>query len=408
MKPLEGITVLDFTQFTAGPVCTYILADYGAEVISFQNPPYGDNNHYVPPTKNRQSIFIASLKHNKKNVLMNMKDPRQREIFWKMVKDADVVIDNFKAGTLQKFGITYDIMKEINPKITWVKMSGFGEVGPWRDRPAYDMAIQAGSGMMSVTGNKGGSPLKAGLSMADFVSGLYAAVNTLSAVYDAKRTGKGRFIDQAMLDGAFTLVSEQAAEYMLTGAIAEPMGSNHKEFAPYGTYEDKNGVDIAISVRTDKQFADFCQILGCEELEADERYACRLKRVEHRDVLDEIVKKQIADREADELCAALEAREIPCSRILNLKEVCESEQAKERKMLMIDCKYPDDTTIEIVGMPGKLSNLEEPKEHYCRPLGMDTIEVFSKYEDPEVVHEIFDPIIADCKEKWEARTATFS
>lgn len=222
MKPFENVTVLDFTQFTSGPVCTSIMGDLGAEVIKIENPPYGDNNRYNPPSVNKKTCYISSLDHNKKSVLLNLKDERQKEIFFKMVKTADVVVDNFKAGTMEKFGCGYEKLKEINPRIVCTSISGFGQTGPWRTRAAYDVIVQAVAGLMSVTGETGGRPLRFGVSMADVTSGLMACVATLAALCDAKRTGVGRYIDLGMMDNVlYHYVLEAEGYKTLVDALAE-------------------------------------------------------------------------------------------------------------------------------------------------------------------------------------------
>lgn len=409
MKPLEGIKVLDFTQFTAGPVCTYILADFGAEVYKLENPPYGDQNHYTAPTKNKQSIFITSLNHSKKSVLINMKDPTQKEIFFDMVKSADVVIDNFKAGQLGKFGITYDVLKEINPRIIWTKMCGFGEApGPWRNRAAYDLAIQAASGLMSVTGEVGGSPLKLGFSLSDVTSGLYAAIATIAALYDVKRTGIGRYIDLAMLDGSFLMTTQFASRYLMDGNVAGAMGTKHADFVPSGVYTAKNGEDVVISIRNDAQFAGLCRALGCEDLVSDDRFARRIARTCNRNALEEILAAKLAAYTTAQLCEMLLKEGVPCSPVNNLKDTSDTKQAKVRRMVMVDCKYPDGDTWEVVGTPLKISDVDECEEFFCHPLGYDTVDVYAQYVGEERAHEIFDPIVKDSNEKWAIRAAGLS
>lgn len=257
MKPFENVTVLDFTQFTSGSVCTSIMGDLGAEVIKIENPPYGDNNRYNPPSVNKKTCYISSLDHNKKSVLLNLKDERQKEIFFKMVKTADVVVDNFKAGTMEKFGCGYEKLKEINPRIVCTSISGFGQTGPWRTRAAYDVIVQAVAGLMSVTGETGGRPLRFGVSMADVTSGLMACVATLAALCDAKRTGVGRYIDLGMMDNVFALLEQPVANYGITGVAAKPNGNRHLSAVPFAAFHCKEGAQVVICAFMDEDYAAF-------------------------------------------------------------------------------------------------------------------------------------------------------
>lgn len=403
MKPFEGIRVLDFTQFTSGPVCTYIMADLGAEVIKIENPPYGDNNHYNAPSVNKHTSYITSLNHNKKSILMNMKDPEQRELFFKMVKTADVVIDNFKAGTLEKFGVTFEALQQANPQIVWTSISGYGQTGPWHKKTAYDVTIQAGSGLMSVTGEKGGSPLKAGMSMSDFTSGLYACCGTIAAVLDAKRSGKGRRIDLAMIDSSFSLVGKAAADYFVTGKRPARMGRESNDYAPYNVYPCKDGEEIVICVRNDAEFAALCRILHLNAAE-DARFSKNAARLENRDALNAMVADAVKLFSYETLAQAMREEKLPYAKINNVEQAVHFPQIQARNMV-IPVKFDDGTTTAIPALPIRMSDMDRDEQAYCHELGQDTIEVLSQYENAQRIHQMYDAVVADSAAKWAERTA---
>lgn len=404
MKPFAGIRVLDFTQFTSGPVCSYILADLGAEVIKIENPPYGDNNHYTAPSLNKHTSYITSLNHNKKCILLNMKNPRQLELFFAMVKDADLVIDNFKAGTLEKFGVTWEKLQETNPRIVWTSIAGYGQTGPWHKRTAYDVTIQGASGLMSVTGEQGGRGVKAGISMSDLTAGMYACCGTAAALLDARRTGRGRRLDVAMIDTSFAVIEQAVGHYLLSGQVDPRMGREHLNFVPYNTYATRDGRDMVLCIRSDGQFAHLCRVLGIGDRASDPRYATNAGRIARRQEVNEFVAAAVARRDFDELLAALRAEQLPCGPILNMVEAMEHPQIAARNMI-IPVRYDDGTETKIPGNPIKLSGMEEAPSAFCHDMGQDTIEFLSQYADPAEVHEIFDPILADSREKWAARAA---
>lgn len=404
MKPLEGLKVLDFTQFTSGPVCTYILADLGADVYKLENPPYGDMNHYNSPSKNKHSVYITSLNHGKKSVLLNMKNAEHKELFLKMAESADLVIDNFKAGTLEKFGITYDILKEKNPKIVWTSISGFGQTGPWSKRTAFDITIQAASGLVSVSGEENGAPVKAGISMSDFCSGLQSCCGTLAALLDAKRTGKGRRLDLAMLDSSFSLVEQEVATYLATGEIAKPMGRQSRNFVPYNSFVCKDGKEMLICTRTNQQFKKLCEVLECEEKTQETKYSTVSARLAHRQEVNDFIAEAVGRFDFNELAVKMEQCDLPYGNINTIDAVVAMEQVKERNM-MVTGKYKDGTECMLVGIPIKLSGLEDEKERTCCFKGEDTIEVLSQYADESYIHALFDAVLKESDAMWAERAA---
>lgn len=218
-KPLEGIRILDFTQFLSGPLCTLLLSDFGAEVVKIENPPLGDNTRYGPYIEKEASSHYAMRNRGKKSIVLNMKNEEHKKLFWILAKDADVVVDNYKPGTMEKFGITWEKLKEINPGIVFTSISGYGQSGPYADHAAFDQSVQAESGIMSITGGKEGSPLKCGASIADVSGGLAACIGTLMGIYDAVTTGQGRRVDVSMMDALVFSLGTRFSEYMRTGDL---------------------------------------------------------------------------------------------------------------------------------------------------------------------------------------------
>ncbi|MBE5997034.1 MAG: CoA transferase [Lachnospiraceae bacterium] len=404
MKPLEGMLVLDFTQFTSGPLCSYLMADLGAEVVKIENPPYGDNNHYTSPSLNKNTSYITSLNHSKKCILMNMKDPRQTAVFWKMVKSADIVLDNFKAGTLEKFGVTWEKLQEVNPAIVWTSISGYGQTGVLAKRTAYDGTIHGVGGLMSVSGEKGGRPLKAGVSMADMNAGFMACCATLSAVYGARKTGKGRRIDLAMTDGTYAFIQMEVNHYLNTGEVLPRMGREHSYFAPYNSFACKDGRELMICTRNEIEFLSLCRVLGLIGIVGDPKYATNKARVANREDINRIVEEKTMEWDGEQLEKELVKAGVPCAFIKTIPEAMYSEQIQARNML-IPVSYDDGTATKIVGSPIKMSHMEEMKEAKSHFMGQDTIEFLSRFEDPALVHEIWDPVIADSKEKWAIKAA---
>ncbi len=404
MGPLQGMKVLDFTQFTSGPVCTYILADFGADVYKLENPPLGDQNHYNGPSKNKHTVFITSLNHGKKSVLINMKNEDHKAIFFEMVKTADLVIDNFKAGTLEKFGVTYDVLKELNPRIVWASISGYGQVGPLAKRTAYDVTIQAASGLISVSGDEGGSPVKAGVSMSDFCSGLYCCCGAMAAMLDAKRTGKGRRIDLAMVDSSFSLVEQFVSRYYATGKLDKPMGRQHVNFVPYNSYACKDEKEMLICTRTDEQFVKLCQALEIPEMAENENYKTVKARLANRAEVNEKIGAAVQMFDYDDLAAKMEAADLAYGAIETVDKVRAFEQVKARNMIVTG-EYKDGTTNDLVGCAMKMSRFEDQTTRTCCFKGEDTIEVLSQYAAPERVHELFDEVLKDSDEKWAAKAA---
>lgn len=392
MKPLAGIKILDFTQFLAGPLCTQFLGDMGAEIIKLENPASGgDQTRYTPDIVEECGGNYATKNRCKKSVLMNLKDERQKQLFFKMVETADVVVENFKPGTMEKFGITYDKLKEINPRIVYTSVSGYGQTGPCRDLPGVDGALQAASGFMSLTGLNN-EPTQAGPPIADAVAALVAAIGTASALAGVARTGEGRRVDIAMMDSLIPTFENIVTRYNLSGVIPGPVGNRHPTATPMQIFEFKGGVKMYVCGGNDLEFIRFCDAIGHPEWKEDPRFASSAQRFVNRDELVGIIQDIFYETDADEFAVKLKEYKLVHSKINNMKDVVEHPQVKARNM-MVNVLYPNGVTFKVPGCPIKMSGFEEETAFPAYPLGYHTIEVMSQYADEKTVHEIYDDVI---------------
>lgn len=409
MKPLEGVKILDFTQFFSGPLCTMILADYGAEVIKLENPPYGDNTRYNPGLVCTNGIHastnFAGRNRGKKSVLMDLKDERQKALFLEMVKTADAVVENFKPGTMDKFGLGYERLREINPKIVYTSISGYGHTGPWKSRAAYDLAVQASSGIMSVTGEKGGEPLKVGASVGDFSGGLFGCIGTLLALYGAKATGEGRYVDVAMMDSLVVLLDNILARYCLTGKIPKPEGNRHPVAVPFCPFNCRNDEKVVVGISTDEQWAKFCNILKHPEWIDDPNCVTFARRSEHGPEIEAMIADVLKNWNASELCDEMERERLVYAQINNVEQVVHHPQTIARNMV-VKAQFPNGgPTLDVPGRPIKMSGVEDETVFSTPALGYDTISIMSRYAAPEVVHSVYDAVLKSSEESAEQKYA---
>ncbi len=377
MKPLEGILVLDMTQFMSGPLCSMILADLGAEVIKLERPPIGDTSRYSPPGKMGASSYFISLNRGKKSVLLNLKDPRQKSAFLEMVKKADVLLENMKPGSMEKFGVGYDVLKTINPRLVYTAISGYGYTGPMCKRGAYDLVIQAESGLMSITGEKGGQPLKSGTSSSDLVAGLYAAIGTLAALNKARETGEGEFVDVAMLDATFATLENAIGSYFLTGIVPTPLGNRHSSAAPFQPFDTKDG-KVFVCCISDENWRNFALAINRKDLAEDPRFKTMNLRQQNITQLDAAVQTELSNWTASELMYTLDAAGIVNGQINTLDKATQNPQILARNMIM-SVNYPGAEPMKTAASPIKMTSISEETESYCPGLGEDTIDVLKKY-----------------------------
>ena len=399
MKPLQGIRVLDFTQFMAGPMATMLLSDLGAEVIKFENASTGgDSTRYGKYIKDGASSHYATRNRGKKSVAINMKDPAQRDLFLKLVKTADVVIENYKPGTMEKFGVTYKVMEEINPRITYVRISGYGQEGPYADHAAFDATIQAEAGVMSITGPEGSSGYKCGASIGDYSGALMGCISALTGVLDAQRTGHGRCIDVSMMDALIFLQENQLSVYKVTGKMPQPAGNRYPASSPIGDFMCKDGIPIMLNISTDKQWANFAKVLGQPQWLENPLFESMSKRAENFRAVEAEVNRVFAEMTSDEVAEKLQSVQSVYRRINNYETLVNHPQVAFRKTF-VNANYANGIHYSVPGNPLLVSGMEREMEYPTAKLGEHTFEILGEVCDAKTLHEIMDPVQKKAEDK---------
>lgn len=351
---LTGIKVIDLSRVLAGPYCSMILGDLGAEVIKVENPEHGDETRkWGPPFRNGISAYYLCANRNKKSITINLKSRTGIEQVKKLIRDADVIINNFKTGTMEKFGLSYEEIIELNPKIVYCSITGFGETGPYKHSPGYDFIIQAMSGLMSITGTKQSGPQKVGVAIVDVITGLYAAIGIQAALIEREQSGRGQKLDLSLYDSAVSSLINIGSNYLISGNIPERLGNEHANIVPYQTFITKNG-EMVIAVGNDEQFKKLCEVIGKPKLAKDPRFATNPNRVKNRNELIPILQRAFLEKETEEWKEKCDENNIPCGPIQNLKEVHTDPQLNHRNMF-IDFDHPIAGPIQVIGSPLKLS-----------------------------------------------------
>ena len=327
MTPLDDIFVLDLSRILSGPFCTMMLGDMGATVVKVEPPPRGDDTRlWGPPFINGISTYFLSINRNKRSIGLNLKSPQGKEVLWKLVDRADVLVENFRPGVLDKLGFGFDAVSARNPRLIYASISGYGQTGPYRNRPGYDVVAQGESGIVDLTGEPDRQPVKVGASIADIVAGLYAYQGILLAMLARHRTGRGQRVDVALLDGMISTLTYQAESYLATGKSPKRLGTRHPSIVPYETFETKDGF-VNIGAANEKQWQNLCRALGFPDLAFDPRFNTMAGRIsnygELRAILDAELKK-LTRAEASELLAKYE---LPVGPINTVAEVLPSRLA---------------------------------------------------------------------------------
>ena len=353
--PLDGITVLDLTRVLSGPYCTMLLGDMGARVIKIEHPGRGDDTRaWGPPFVHGESAYFLSINRNKESVTLDFKHPEGRAVLDRLIAQADVVVENFRPGTLAKRGLDYDTLAQKHPRLVYCSISGFGQDGPKRDRPGYDAVVQAEGGLMSVTGAADGPPYRLGVAIADLVAGLLAAQGVTLALFARERTGRGQQVDIAMLDGVAALLSYQAGIFFATGDAPRRMGNRHPTIVPYETFEAADG-EFVLAVGNDEQFRRFCQVAGAAEIADDERFATNPARVRNYDVFRPRIAAILRRRTRAEWMTALTASGVPCGSVRDVAEVLSDPHLEARRMIEV-VEHAAAGSMRVLGVPIKLSD----------------------------------------------------
>lgn len=361
-KPLEHIKVLDFTRVLAGPYCTMILANMGAEIIKIERPGSGDDSRDFGPFMNGQSAYFVSINRGKKSIALDLKSPKAIELVKELVKEVDIVAENFRPGTMEKLGLGYEELKKINPKLIFATMSGFGQTGPYSKRPAYDMIVQGMGGIMSITGEEGGDPVRVGTSIGDITAGMFGTIGILAALVDRDISGEGRMVDVAMLDGQLSILENAISRYTATGEIPKPLGARHPSIAPFEAYKTKDSY-VIVACGNDALWEKFCKLTSREDLLAMDEFKTNPDRVKNVRKLKEYMTEIFGQKTTAEWDEYLNKNGIPCSAINTVDKLFTDPQVTARKML-VEVEQPGVGKIKIAGNPIKLSGLEEeiPKD----------------------------------------------
>lgn len=376
-RPLEGIRVLDLTQAYSGPFCTMNLADHGAEVIKIETPQKGDQTRNWGPMKNGYSGYYAYINRNKKGMTLNLKTEEGKQIFTELLKTADVVCENYKVGVLERLGFSYEKMKEINPRIIYGSISGFGLTGELSMRPAYDIVAQAMSGMMSVTGFEDGPPCKIGPSVGDNYSGAYLCMGILMALYEREKTGFGRRIDVSMMDTLFSVMENFVVEYTVEGKTPHRAGNQDPSIAPFDSFKGKDG-DFVMGCGTDKMYAALCGAMNREDLIDDPRFVTNLLRCENYKELKPIIEQWTTTKTVKELEEIISGLSIPFGEILSIPQAAEHPQTKERNMLWKVYQPGMEQEIRIPGSPIKIHGEIDMPQKAAPILGEDNTAILEQ------------------------------
>ena len=367
-KVLSGIRVLDFSQVLAGPFCTMNLADFGAEVIKIEKPGSGDGSRIFGPFVADQSGYYILVNRGKKGITLDLK--KGKDIIYEMVKSCDIVVENFKPGVMEKLGYSYDKLKEINPRLIYCSISGFGQDSPMRDLPAYDIVAQGMSGMMSITGYPNDPPARVGSSLGDVSAGLYAVTGILLALYNREKTGKGQYVDIAMLDSVFAFIETNVVRHTIGGVHPTRVGARHPLSAPFDIDMCKDAY-VIIAVASDHHFAKLCEMIGQPDLIKNPKFDSDPHRSENDVELKAILEKFLADYTVDEAMKMMQERSIPCGPLCTVDEACQNPSILARDML-VEIDQPGAGKLKITGNPMKLSDTPPDPKHAAPLLGQDT------------------------------------
>tara|TARA_R110000796_G_scaffold11478_2_gene38190 strand:+ start:90243 stop:91466 length:1224 start_codon:yes stop_codon:yes gene_type:complete len=388
---LSGIRVLDLSRVLAGPWASQTLADLGAEVIKIERPGAGDDTRgWGPPfakdeagNDTTEAAYYLTANRGKKSLTVDITKPEGQEVVRNLAAQSDVVLENFKVGGLAKYGLDYTSLAKINPKLVYCSITGFGQDGPYKDRPGYDFMIQGMGGLMSITGAPdeapGGQPMKVGVAVADIFTGLYATIGILSALRHRDATGEGQHIDLALLDVQTAVLANQAMNYLTTGTAPERLGNAHPNIVPYEAFPSADGY-LILAVGNDSQFKSFCAVAGLADLPSDQRYMTNRSRVANRETLVPLIRRAMVTKTTDEWIAALEKANVPCGPINTLDRVFDNPQVQHRGMIRY-LDHPVAGKVPTVANPIKFSKTPISGETAAPMLGQHSDEILRKVAD---------------------------
>jgi len=374
--PLEGIRVIDLTRVLAGPYATMILADLGAEALKVEMPGTGDEARSFGPFQNGISAYFMSINRGKKSITINLRKDEGKQLLKDLVRDADILTENFRPGTMERLGLGYEALRSVNPRVIYAATSGFGQTGPLAPRGAYDMIIQAMGGIISITGEPGRPPVRVGTSIGDLTASLYTVVGILSALHHREETGQGQLVDISMLDCQAALLENAIARYAVSGEVPGPLGSRHPAITPFQVFESSDGYFV-IAIGNDTIWKRFCEVIKRPDLVADERFTTNPARTENQPELERILNGVFGEKTTEEWTEELEAAGIPCGPIQGVDQVVNHPQIQAREM-MVEIDHPGAGPLLMPASPVKLSETPAKVEQPAPELGQHTEEILSR------------------------------
>lgn len=363
--PLAGTRVLDLTQALAGPYASLLLADMGAEVIKVERPPAGDPARQIPPHVEGVSAYFLSVNRNKQSILLDLSLAEGREVFYDLAREADVVLDNYRPGVLQRLGIDYETLARVNPRLISCSISAFGPDGPRAGLPAYDLVVQAMSGLMSITGEPGRPPVRMGLPMGDLGGGLFAVIGIQAALLQRRATGRGQKVDVALLDCLLGMQTYLASTYFATGTEPEPVGSGHHNIVPYQAFRAADSYFV-VATFTDAFWVRLCRALNRDDLGADPRFRSNEGRKKHREEIVSILEELFRKKPRAEWLQLLQEAGVPCAPVNSLGEALTDPQVAHREMTMT-LQHPQAGSVRLAGAPLKFEETEIPRQPPPQP-----------------------------------------
>ncbi len=375
--PLENITVLDFTQIMAGPFCTMLLADMGADIIKIEKPGGDDIRGIGPPFINGESAAFLQINRNKRSIVMDLKHPDSYDVICRMISKADVIVQNFRPGVMEKLNLEYDSVRKLNQSIIYCSISGFGTTGPYKKRPGFDLVTQGMSGIMSLTGEPGGNPTKTGVPITDLNAGFYAAYGILNAYIQRLKTGKGQLVDTSLLEGGLAYTFWESAIFFATGASPKPGGSAHRLTAPYQSFPTIDG-HINIGAATQSNWIRLCGAIDRSDLLNEKKFYANTDRMENLVELQSNLNKTFRSKTTAEWLKILEQAGVPCGPVYNMEQAYNDPQVLSRDML-VEIEHPVAGLIKNIGIPVKLSDTPGSIRRPAPSLGQHTDEILAQF-----------------------------
>ncbi len=373
--PLDGIKVLDLTRVLAGPYATMLLGDLGAEVIKIEQPGTGDESRNFGPFKNGFSLYFMSVNRGKQSVTLNLKAERGQAIFKQLLEQTDILVENFRPGTMEKLGLDYDTLKAKHPALIYAACSGFGQTGPYAQQGAYDMIIQGMGGIISITGEPDGPPVRVGTSISDITAALFTTIGVLSALHHRNRTGSGQFVDVAMLDSLVAVLENAVVRYFATGEAPKPLGARHPAITPFEAFASADG-HVIIALGNDTLWAKFCEHVNRKELISDDRFRTNADRTENHSELFPILSEIMSHRKTDDWIETLGKIGVPCGPINAMDKVVSHPQVQAREMIT-RIAHQITGEVEVPGVPIKLSETPGDVDAPAPSLGEHTTQVLT-------------------------------